>query len=164
MVTFGRRRRCWAVALTGLIYAPLLWFDNSRAADTQSGWLCVSEVAGGLVFNPQTKSWHGGEFNEQDRIVIRPKKPGDIDFAHVSDPQNSTAKWSLEYMGRQGATACNGDFDNAGYLRCETVSDDVIFNKNSSKFQLYYWPGYMEEGMEQGNTPLIEIGHCAPQP
>ncbi len=116
----------------------------------QSSYLCIADLATGFKFNNNTKRWESTNFNiKNSKYIIK---------------KNTDGVWEWKDFGKNSmGVTCNKDFNESGYLRCESLIH-VNFNNKSLRYILYYPVGYVNIGIagkEGDDTPSLEIGTCS---
>jgi hypothetical protein len=131
----------------------------------QDAYLCISDSATGLSFDKATKKWDPTYLRAGNKYVFRRIKPEEKQTFLPDLPQ---VAWELFPFGKNGLYALCDEFDSSNWIFCQyggTNTYDFQFNKNNSRFQLYYPYGYLytPPNFDEGNdTPFIEIGTCSP--
>lgn len=134
-----------------LIASPT-WADEA--------YVCVTEIAGGLVFDAGSKKWHGGAFEPDAKYVISNSQGDDGDASTQRVVRN---------VGDKGISFwCEKDFNETGYLFCRNAFGVFRFNKQNLRFMSTYMVGYVTDGIQNSgsregeNTPIIRGGVCSP--
>lgn len=118
-------------------------------AFSQSGYVCIAELATGFAFNNSTKTWNTSNFNVKESKYLLSFKNG---------------RWEWKKFGESYSTNCSKDFNEHGYLNCNDL-EDISFNKRNLRYMRIYPIGYVSGGIvgkEGGDTPAMEIGKCSP--
>jgi hypothetical protein len=126
-------------------------------------YVCVTEFAGGLVFDVGTKKWHGGAFEPDAKYVIS-NSQGDDSEARTERVVRIAGEKEISYW-------CEKDFNETGYLFCRNAFGVFRFNKQNLRFMSTYMVGYVTDGIQNSgalqsregeNTPIIRGGACTP--
>lgn len=126
-------------------------------------YVCVTEFAGGLVFDASTKKWRGGAFEPDAKYVIS-NSQGDDGEARAERVVRNAGEKEISYW-------CEKDFNETGYLFCRNAFGVFRFNKQNLRFMSTYMVGYVTDGLQNSgtlesregeNTPIIRGGACTP--
>lgn len=135
----------WTKTLLLLTVATISYITSSQvsASDNQT-YFCVSEAAGGLMFNPTLKAWTGTNFKPQTKWLVKIESG----FAKVKQFDDS------DYI------SC-GKLSEYGVVSCNIFFGGFIFNNKTLRFQSTYLIGYVGGEDSNDNTPHIEAGSCS---
>jgi len=131
-----------------LICIFILVFSNMAVA--QQGYVCVSDLATGFIFDKNLQRWKSANFNVNGEKYLLTKKYG---------------QWEWKGFGQEiSLLTCSKDFNEAAYMHCDGV-EKVVFNNKNLRFMKFYSVGYVNKGIggnvEGGDTPAITIGTCS---
>lgn len=124
-------------------------FFLSFNSSAQSGYVCLADSSTGFAFNSNTKTWNPTSFNVKDSKYLLSLNNG---------------KWEWKRFGEKYGIPCSSNFNEKGYLRCDSI-EEVSFNKVNLRYLLVYPIGYVNGGIagkEGADTPSMEIGKCSP--
>jgi hypothetical protein len=166
------RKKTGRQALLLLVATVAVPTGFCRAGEPDN-WLCITDQAAGFSYDQGSHRWIAAIFKpENKKYVVRPTRPEDMDYQHDfnngfndSVPYKPTTKWSIAEIGDNFGFSCSGDFNEKGFLLCTTGLWDVMFGKNTLRFQIYYKFGYITGSSERddnNDTPSVEIGRCTP--
>lgn len=133
--------------IRGFSVALLSLFPLSVIA--QTGYVCIADKAVGFSFDAYSKSWNHANFKVSDSKFVLSK---------------NNANWQWKKMGESYPISC-GEFNEYGYIRCDSGFTQVSFNKKNLRYMKSYLVGYVNAGIagkEGEDTPLLEIGKCSP--
>ena len=119
----------------------------SMNAYSQSGYVCIADLASGFSFNSSTKTWNTTTFNVKESKYLLSLKNG---------------RWEWKKFGDNRAINCSKEFNEYGYLHCEDI-EDITFNRKNLRYMRIYPVGYVSGGIlgkEGSDTPVMEIGKC----
>ncbi len=118
--------------------------------NAQNSYLCIADLSTGFSFDKVSKKWKSADFNVSGERFLLSKKNN---------------AWEWKKFGQESTSYnCSKDFNEAGYLHCESLIR-VVFNRKNLRFQSYYSIGYVNKGVignEGEDTPYITIGQCSP--
>jgi hypothetical protein len=136
---------------------------EAGASDIAS-YLCTGEQATGFGMNSKTHAWTVQKFRTRKYIIRAPIKgpnaPGGAYAAVV-------AVYEVGKVDAANATAfCDKDYNEAGFLFCSGLGEDLNFNRQTLRFVHWFPYGYIDPpessfwGKEGEATPFMEIGTC----
>jgi hypothetical protein len=120
-------------------------------------YLCIGDKSTGFKFNKMSKEWEYARFNTAKSKYI------------ISKPKDGLSAYVVRKVGEDMVIAsCAKDFDDLGFLFCESYFGDTFKFNNKNGRYLYgdlagyynFLPGISLE--EDALTPAIEIGKCSP--
>jgi len=159
----GRRLKHVVLTLLGVLLA-----GDALA----SSWLCVAQSDVGFSYRLWQSKWQPIIFSRIDaypKMVIRSPNPEDKAFleqqgAFLARPNldYKNPPWIAQPVGDPFPTmACN---DEAQFVHCDGVVQELRINKSTLRFQYIYTSGYINSHpgtSESGNTPGMVIGLCS---
>lgn len=128
---------------------PLVFFSVlADAAENAQAYLCIPDTSVGISFNKVTKHWEPTTFALASKKYLVKKVAKGWTWADFRSP---------------ALTSPCPDFNKSGIMVCDAFPQQIFFNRDNSRFQTFYYAGYISYlGEEGGDTPNMEIGTCAP--
>jgi len=142
------------------IAAVLLCCLLTTKVSSDDSYLCISDISTGFRFNKALDKWDIVNFIvDEERYFINKSIEKNI-------------AWEVTQIGKSSKiTLCKEDFDEYGFLYCES---NIIFkmNKLNLRFLKIYPTGYYNSSSKNNqdivlykdgsSKPYIEIGRCSP--
>ena len=140
-----------------------------------SEYLCTPTHSVGLHYDESSRVWTGRAFTPSERYVLRKLTKEDWagKYGTTYLNQNNKPTWVFYQVGDHfpEATCYISSFImDEGDFECDQLLDQLSFDKNSGRFQLYYNGGYMEQPFwetqpadkrpKDTDDAFIEIGVC----
>lgn len=149
-----------------IIFAVLLGVLVSGAAWGE-GWVCIGDQSAGFSYNKRTDKWDQTFFATDAKYLIRrpnqKKQPPPGSELFVNPP-----RWEVVRFGKKYPLfRCGRGFEENAMSICGGLTGDFLFNPQTLRYLKTYKHGYVNHGTpdepdEKSDTPLIEIGTCAP--
>lgn len=118
---------------------------------SQSGYLCIPDLATGFAYQKNIDKWVTTKFNVSGEKYLLTK--------------NNKGIWEWRNFGEKSpGIYCEEDFNEYGYISCSGFSQ-ISFNNKNLRFLKIYKIGYVNKGIagkEGEDTPSMEIGTCTP--
>ena len=143
-----------------MFLASILVASQLAPAFPRGSYVCTVEQSAGLTFDKGTKVWSGTALRSTGTFL-------------VSRPDSEQSKAGLVWIVKDvqantAMSACESDFNAAGYLKCKGFGE-FTFNRKNLRFLRSYTFGYVTDGVEESrlgeegsNTPMLEAGRCVP--
>ena len=125
----------------------------AAVAFAQDSYLCVPVKSTGFEF--LNGAWEVANFSiDQERFILRRSREGE---GHLD------AEWVIFAQVNESIVlaTCPTDFSSSGLLSCESSRVRWRFNRQTLRFQYWYYGGYTF-GDDQLNGPSMAIGDCSP--
>lgn len=119
--------------------------------------MCITEIAGGIGLNPNTRAWQGIGFGTDGEKFIVKQKAGN-------------SGWGVKLLGFDyEGFSCPSETGNAlkifdeDTLGCNSPYGYGVFklNLSNNRFLATYAVGYIDGKDTDGNSPSISIGKCS---
>ena len=115
----------------------------------------------GFTYNAHSKQWNYARFKTDFHYVVAPPKNEPNVFALITKIKVGETDPRYGY--------CEHDFNDAGYIHCDTLGGDFRFNRLNGRYLNVFAMGYVDVGVGSlpstelnSSTPAIEIGKCTP--
>jgi hypothetical protein len=126
---------------------------SMASADTNDvkGFLCIPDYSTGYSIN-NSKKWEPTRFYTEGMKYFLREKNGSwywTDFGEEPDPYIDLCE----------------NFNDRGFTSCKNREDEVLFNRNTLRFQVVRPYGYVVADFEMDkhpSTPFYKIGTCSP--
>jgi hypothetical protein len=138
---------------------PVSGEEPERFDKKQGSFLCLAELATGFKYQQGARAWRIARFHADRRYVVRPAKEGEECHLHPS-------VWIVNEVGNSEAGfCCRREMGEMGFLSCGAPWGEFRMNARNLRFLRYTHLGYydvLDKKDEESDTPLMEIGECAP--
>jgi hypothetical protein len=135
-----------------------------------ASYFCVTEMAGGLVFDETLKRWRGASLRTDDKFILKLKFLGmkmGKDFVG-KDEMVLSFNVSVTPSGSNSPSECRSRADWGdvievranNYLLCNAVLSDYTINFANNRFLSNYMSGYVDGANDNKNTPAVTGGTC----
>lgn len=168
-----------AILLSGtctLLYAPDALFAQTPSLLGQTPYLCATEFAGGLGFDPVRKRWRGSALvtSEKDnkffigvKLLRNRSEPlpyigGEVRFVDYLvtitawGANNAIGCYGPEANENRTVSLKEGDME----IKCRSELTEYVFNLKTNRFLAAYFGGYTDGNDNQDNTPGMSGGTC----
>jgi len=125
------------------------------AQSKDAAYYCVSEAAGGLWYNEQTKKWEGHSFHAEQKFVLK--------IGLVRSWVRREYKVLITQSGQKGLPCfgfSNEETITKDRILCTTYVHDYRFDLQTNRFLAIYFHGYLDGNENNNNTPVIQGGTC----
>ncbi|MBA1140243.1 hypothetical protein [Mesorhizobium neociceri] len=141
-------------------------------------YLCMGEAAGGVRYEPATRTWSGAVFNvEEDRFVVELKYEGETKVDNILGGRHLVGEFDVKIkkFGEVSGEPClpespvDSDFFKPirmnffGKLRCSLVSPHYTIydlNLESLRYMEIYTGDFTDGKDKEGETPNMTVGKC----
>lgn len=143
-------------------------------AEEATAYFCIEAASAGMSFNQNTMKWDSTRFQTGRKFILRKPKQTTIG-GETNWFEDKNAKWVFaNFDDTLDVIACMDDFNDVGYLRCESVFVALTFSKETMRYQTISQYGYvLSKGKrkdksvpfslgEGSQSPSIHIGTCSP--
>ena|SRR2546428_7464817 len=124
---------------------------STAESERASGFVCIPDYATGYSIGRSNK-WRPIQFDVKGkRYLLR----------------NRSGSWFWTEFGEEphNKDLCSA-FNERGFTECKNREDEVLFNRNTLRFQVVRSHGYVVDDAaidkQDPSTPFYEIGTCSP--
>ena len=147
-------RHVLLIVLVAILPATVHASETSKQPDS---FLCMADKSTGFKYDEHLKIWDHARFRSDIKYIISLSPNREFNFV-------------ISEVGTKRLRGfCKKGFNEYGMLFCATLTGEFRFNRNNGRFLLTELAGYYSvgaEGMheidETSDTPLLQIGTCAP--
>ena len=171
-----KRASMWALLGACLLLA----LNVGHAAESPTGWICISEVSTGFHYDAQTQKWSAISFESGHRYLVR--KQNEKEKEAYQNPNGWRRQLGMPVdiaytVCKSGKECFSPTYycvyppnETSGNMSCVDTIGIVafVFNIKTLRMQEYYFGGYMSQGLPwvsdtvNPDTPFLEIGTCSP--
>jgi hypothetical protein len=129
----------------------LIFLLYAQSVDAQESFICIPNHSTGYILK-NTGNWEPTQFSVKEKKYILTKHKD---------------KWYWNEFGKSDYISQNecAEFNERGFMDCKHFEDDILFNRNTLRFQAVHPYGYVladkEVEKEHPITPFYEIGTCS---
>ncbi len=145
----GKKVKKYTLLITFLLLPLHIHSAEKNEADA---FICIPDYSTGYTIGKSNK-WMQVEFNVEGMKYILKKKNG---------------SWFWSDFGEKPHTIIDlcEPFNKKGFTSCKTREDEVLFNRNTLRFQIIRPYGYVVADFgadkDYASTPFYKIGTCSP--
>lgn len=152
-----------------IVIALLLLTGSAGAqANKNVSYLCIEEIAGGLIYDQQKKRWEGTEFTEmKGKFLLRVTVDQTVQRKNIESRDEQVDEYivsvqTLPGKPRESRQTCFKDnrsesvFEGKTF-RCRTIFTHYVFDFQTGRFLLAHLSGFVSDDT---GTPHIVGGSC----
>jgi hypothetical protein len=130
---------------TRLLASAILTSIATGALAAPNQYLCITDQAAGLHYDRQTGAWLPQAFSNRTKYILRRLNENDWNgpYHYRLEDQEPHPTWGFfEFGDDMPQAVCDETFS----FSCHHVLADLVFNKDSLRFQVTHHEGYISQG------------------